>query len=192
MLWLIVGLAIFLGVHSLSIVNRGWRDGLVGKLGLLPWKAVYSIVALAGFVLLIKGYGMARVDPIVLYQPPAWTRHLVMLLMLPVFPILLSAYLPGRIKTTLQHPMLVATKLWAVAHLVANGGLHDVLLFGGLLVWAVADRISVKRRQEPVPPTQGKALNDVIAIGAGLGVYLLFFVWAHGAWIGVPLIPAAN
>lgn len=192
MLWLIVGLAIFLGVHSLSIVDRDFRNAMVAKLGLLLWKAVYSIVALIGFVLLVKGYGMARVDPIVVYQPPAWTRHLTMLLMLPVFPILLSAYLPGRIKSTLKHPMLVATKLWAAAHLLANGGAHDLLLFGGFLAWAVVERISVQRREEPVPAVAGKTRNDIIAILAGLGVYVLFVAWAHGAWIGAPLMPAAN
>ncbi|MGE3775237.1 MAG: NnrU family protein [Gammaproteobacteria bacterium] len=192
MLWLIVGLAIFLGIHSLSIVDRGFRNAMVAKLGLLPWKVLYSIVALIGFVLLVKGYGIARVDPIVLYQPPAWTRHLTMLLMLPVFPIFLSAHLPGRIKSTLKHPMLVATKLWAASHLLANGGLHDLLLFGGLLAWAVADRISVKRRDEPAAVVNGKARNDVIAIVAGLGIYVLFVAWAHGAWIGVSLMPASR
>ncbi len=190
MLWLIVGLAIFLGVHSLSIVSRDLRNDMVAKLGLWPWKIVYSIVSLVGFVLLVKGYGMARADPIVLYQPPGWTRHLTMLLMLPVFPIFLSAHLPGRIKSTFKHPMLVATKLWAVAHLVANGGLHDLVLFGSLLAWAVADRISVKHRHEPVPPAGGKAVNDLIAIVMGLGVYVLFVIWAHGALIGVPLMAA--
>lgn len=189
---LIVGVAIFLGVHSLSIVNRDFRNDMVAKLGLLPWKALYSLVSLLGFYLLIKGYAAARVDPIVLYQPPTWTRHLTMLLMLPVFPILLSAHLPGRIKSTLKHPMLVATKLWAVAHLVANGGLHDVVLFGAILAWAVTDRISVKRRGESLPAATGKRINDLVAIGAGLGVYVLFVVWAHGAWIGMPLMPRAG
>lgn len=189
---LIVGVAIFLGVHSLSIVNRDFRNDMVAKLGLLPWKALYSLVSLLGFYLLIKGYAAARVDPIVLYQPPTWTRHLTMLLMLPVFPILLSAHLPGRIKSTLKHPMLVATKLWAVAHLVANGGLHDVVLFGAILAWAVADRISVKRRGDAPPAATGKRINDLVAIGAGLGVYVLFVVWAHGAWIGMPLMPRAG
>jgi len=190
MTWLIIGLALFLGVHSLSIVDRTFRNRMVVKLGLWPWKAVYAVVALAGFVLLVKGYGAARVDPIVLYQPPAWTRHLTMLLMLPVFPMFLAAYLPGRIQSTLKHPMLAATKLWAIAHLIANGGLHDVVLFGGVLVWAVADRISINFRGEPVPAAAGKTSNDLIAIGAGLGVYVLFVVWAHRAWIGMPLIGA--
>lgn len=192
MFWLITGLVIFLGVHSLSIVNRGFRDAMVVKMGELPWKAVYSIASLVGFVLLVKGYGMARLDPIVLYTPPAWTRHLTMLLMLPVFPMFFAAHLPGRIKSTLKHPMLAATKLWALAHLIANGGLHDVLLFGALLAWAVADRISVKRRAGSPAVVAGNTRNDIIAVVVGLVVYVGFVAWAHGAWIGVPLMPRAG
>ena len=190
MLLLIVGLVVFLGIHSLSIVNRGFRNDMATKLGEIPWKAVYSIVSLVGFVLLVKGYGIARMDPVILYAPPAWTRHLTMLLMLPVFPMFLSAHLPGRIKATLKHPMLAATKLWAVAHLISNGGLHDVILFGAILAWAVADRIAVKRRAEPAPAVVDKTSNDIIAVVAGLVVYVGFVVWAHGAWIGVSLMPA--
>ncbi len=193
MQWLIVGLTVFLGVHSVSIVARGWRDRMVLSLGELPWKGPYTVASLAGFALLVMGYGLARQDPVVLYSPPAWTRHLMMLLMLPMFPMLLSAHLPGRIKTALKHPMLAATKLWAVAHLLANGGLHDVLLFGGFLVWAVADRIAVKKRAGgDAPPAVGPARNDVIAVVAGLALYALFVAWAHGALIGVPLLPGGQ
>lgn len=192
MLWLIVGLVIFLGVHSLSIVNRDFRNQMVARLGEIPWKIVYSLVALAGFVLLVKGYGMARMDPVIVYSPPSWTRHLTMLLMLPVFPMFFAAHLPGRIKSTLKHPMLAATKLWALAHLIANGGLHDIILFGGLLAWAVVDRISVKRRVDTPAVVVGKTSNDIIAIVVGLAVYVGFVVWAHGAWIGVPLVPASH
>lgn len=190
MLWLIAGLLMFLGVHSVSIVARGWRDRMVLSLGEWPWKGLYTVASAAGFALLVMGYGLARQDPVLLYAPPAWTRHLMMLLMLPVFPMLLSAYLPGRIKTTLKHPMLAATKLWAVAHLIANGGLHDVLLFGGFLLWAVADRIAVKKRSGGAAVTAGgPARNDAIAVIAGLALYALFVGWAHGALIGVPLLP---
>lgn len=193
MLWLIAGLLVFLGVHSVSIVARGWRDRMVQRLGEWPWKGLYTVASGAGFALLVMGYGLARQDPVLLYAPPAWTRHLMMLLMLPVFPMLLSAHLPGRIKATLKHPMLAATKLWAVAHLIANGGLHDVLLFGGFLLWAVADRIAVKKRAGgDAPPAVGPARNDVIAVVAGLTLYVLFVGWAHGALIGVPLLPGGQ
>jgi uncharacterized membrane protein len=112
-----------------------------------------------------------------------WTRHLAALLTLPVFPLLLAAYLPGRIKTAAKHPMLLAVKLWATAHLLANGNLADLLLFGGLLAWAVADRISLKRRTpRPVPGAPPSAMNDAIAVIAGLAIYGLTAFWAH-AWL---------
>ena len=104
---------------------------------------------------LIYGYGVARQTPVVLFTPPTAMRHVALLLMLPFFPLLFAAYLPGRIKTAARHPMLLAVKLWAVAHLLANGTLHDLLLFGAFLAWAVADRIAVKRRAVPHPPERG-------------------------------------
>lgn len=184
---LIAGLLLFLGIHSVAIFTPGLRAGAVERLGLWPWKGVYSLVAIAGFALIVIGYGQARMQPVWLYQPPAGLRHLSMLLMLPVFPLLLAAYLPGRIQRAAKHPMLVATKLWALAHLLVNGGLHDVLLFGGFLAWAVADRISVKRRANVVPPpgAPATAWNDAIAVVAGLALYVGFVVWLHRALIGV-------
>jgi len=187
MLKLVAGLVIFLGVHSIRIIAPSWRDAMVERLGPLGWKAVYSVASLAGFILLVGGYGAARLDPVVLYQPPVWVRHLAMLLMLPVFPLLLSAYLPGRIKAAVKHPMLAATKAWALAHLLANGMLADVLLFGGFLAWAVADRISAGKRPQAV--VAGPVRNDVIAVVAGLALYAVFAMWAHRSLIGVPLMP---
>jgi uncharacterized membrane protein len=143
---LIIGLVLFLGIHSVSIFAPTWRDQQFAQRGEAAWKGVYSVVSLIGFVLLVYGYGAARQAPVVLYTPPAAMRHIALLLMLPVFPLLFAAYLPGRIKSAAKHPMLAATKLWALAHLLANGNLADVLLFGGFLAWAVADRISLKRR----------------------------------------------
>ena len=138
-------------------------------------------------MLLIYGYGLARQSPVVLYAPPTALRHIALLLMLPSFPLLFAAYLPGRIKSAVRHPMLVAIKLWAVAHLLANGTLHDVVLFGGFLAWAVADRIAVKRRTvaRAVPGAPPSPLNDVIAVVGGLGVYAVFVLWAHLRLIGV-------
>lgn len=187
MSYLILGLVLFLGVHSVSIVAWQWRDRMAAR-SEGKWKAIYSLIAAVGLVLIIYGYGQARQDPTVLYAPPFWTRHLAALLMLPVFPILFAAYLPGRIKSALKHPMLVAVKLWAVAHLIANGMLADVLLFGGLLVWAVADRISLKRRPpRPTPVASTSAANDIIAVVAGLAVYFAFVFWLHVRLIGVPV-----
>jgi uncharacterized membrane protein len=185
---LILGLVLFLGVHSIAIVAPEWRARVIERLGESKWKGVYSLIAIAGFVLLIYGYGEARQQPVVLYAPPFWTRHVAALLMLPVFPMLLAAYLPGRIRSTLKHPMLAAVKLWAVAHLIANGMLADVLLFGGLLAWAVADRISLKRRApKPTPSAPPGRANDLIAVAGGLIVYAAFALWLHSLLIGVPV-----
>lgn len=193
MTYLVAGLLLFLGVHSLAIVAPAWRNAMAARLGAAPWKAIYAVVSIIGFVLLVHGYALARAEPVVLYSPPAWTRHLAALLMLPVFPLLFAAYLPGRIKAAVKHPMLTATKAWALAHLLANGTLADVLLFGGFLAWAVADRISVGKR----PAAAGKRaaaspslMNDVLAVVGGLVVYVIFVAWAHQRFIGVaPMLP---
>ena len=183
---LILGLVLFLGAHSVSIVAPGWRNAMQARLGEGPWKALYSLISLAGFALLIVGYGAARQNPVVLYLPPVWMRHVALLLMLPVFPLLLAAYLPGRIKTAAKHPMLLAVKVWATAHLLANGNVADVLLFGGFLAWAVADRISLKRRvQRALPGAPAGPLNDAIAVVAGLALYAVFVFGAHAWLIGV-------
>ena len=186
MLWLVLGLVIFLGIHSVSIVAPGWRDAQQARLGEGPWKGLYALVAIAGFVLIVVGYGAARQSPVVLYSPPLFLRHLALLLLLPVFPLLLAAYLPGRLSRAARHPMLLATKLWATAHLLANGTLADVLLFGGFLAWAVADRISLKQRTpRPVPGAPPRAANDVIAVVGGLVLFVAFYLWLHQWLIGV-------
>lgn len=186
MLWFVVGLAVFLGVHSIAIVAPGWRDATAARLGEGAWKGLYSLISIASFVLLVWGYGAARMDPVVLFTPPPWTRWLAVLLMLPVFPLLLAAYFPGRIKAALKHPMLAAVKFWALAHLISNGTLADLLLFGGFLAWAVFDRISFKRRpQRPIRTLPATAANDVIAIVGGLALYVVFAYWLHVRWIGV-------
>lgn len=183
---LILGLILFLGVHSVSIVAPAWRDAMQSRLGEGPWKGLYSLISIAGFALIIFGYGLARQDPVLLYAPPTWLRHLALLLLVPVFPLLLAAYLPGRIKTAAKHPMLLCVKLWATAHLLANGNAADVLLFGGFLAWAVADRISFKRRvQRPLPGAPAGPLNDAIAVVGGLGLYALFIFGGHAWLIGV-------
>lgn len=186
MILFVVGLLTFLLLHSISIVNRPWRDQMVASLGEPVWKGGYSLVSLAGFVLMCYGYGLTRADPIVLYQPPGALRHLAMLLLLPVFPLIFAVYLPGRIKAAAKHPLLAATKFWALAHLLANGALADVLLFGGFLVWAVADRIAVKRRPQAIVVIGSEAVrNDLIAVVGGLAVYVIFVFWLHRVLIGV-------
>ena len=184
---LIAGLLLFLGIHSVAIAAPAFRASAVAKLGLQGWKGVYSLVAIAGFVLICIGYGEARVtNPVWLWQPPKGLRHLALLLLLPVFPLLLAAYLPGRIQRAAKHPTLAATKLWALAHLLANGGLHDVLLFGGLLAWAVADRISLKRRAVVTPPgAPPSRWNDALALLGGLALSALFIGGLHRWLVGV-------
>lgn len=193
MTWLVVGLIVFLGIHSVSIVAPNRRDAMVSKIGEGPWKGLYSAISIASFVLLIWGYGLARADVPVLYTPPSWTRWLTAILMLPVFPLLLAPYFPGRIKTSLKHPMLVAVKLWASAHLLSNGNLADVLLFGGFLAWAVADRISFKYRvQRSIPGAPPARFNDAIAIVLGLVLYFAFLHGLHLRWIGVSPLPLGS
>jgi uncharacterized membrane protein len=188
---LILGLILFLGVHSVSIAAPGWRAATAARLGEGPWKGLYSLASLVGFTLVVVGFGMARQQPIVLYTPPTWTRHLALLLLVPVFPLLLAVYLPGRIKTAAKHPMLLATKLWTLAHLLANGTAAHVILFGAILAWAVADRISLKHRpQRALPGAKPSPLNDAIAVVAGLALYVVFLFWGHAWLIGVsPLGP---
>lgn len=182
---LVLGLLLFLGVHSVSVVAPAWRDAGVAR-SATAWKVTYSLLAAVGLVLIVVGYGQARMSPVLLYATPIWLRHVAWLLLVPVFPLLLASHLPGRIQTLTRHPMLLATKLWALSHLLVNGTLADVLLFGGFLVWAVADRISLKRRApRAVPGAPARPLNDVIALVGGLALYALFFFWAHQALIGV-------
>jgi uncharacterized membrane protein len=190
MQWLILGLMLFLGVHSVSIVAPEGRNRMAQRLGAAGWQGLYSLIAAAGLFLIIWGYGQARLAPVVLYTPPTAFRHVAALLMLPVFVLLLAPYLPGRIKAMARHPMLLAVKLWALAHLLANGTLADVLLFGGFLVWAVIDRVSVKRREQAgllrqAPALPASGANDVMALIGGLALYVVFVLWAHAWLIGV-------
>lgn len=187
---LILGLVLFLGIHSVSIFAPGLRNAWATRLGEPAWKGVYSVISAVGLGLIVWGYALARQEPVVLYSPPPAMRHLAALLMLPVFVLLLAVYLPGRIQRAARHPMLVATKLWALAHLLANGTLADVCLFGGFLVWAVADRVSVARRERegglrPVPALPPLAINDGVALLAGLGLYAFIALVAHGWLFGV-------
>lgn len=190
MIRFLAGLLLFFGAHSVSIVAPAWRERMVARLGANTWRGLYSLVAIGGFVLLVSGFGEARATAPILYPAPAWMPHVTATLMLPVFPLLLAAYLPGRIRTATKHPMLAATKLWAFAHLLSNGSLADVLLFGGFLAWAVADRISLKRRTtRPTTTLAASPWNDAIAVVAGLALYVAFVIHLHRLLIGVSPLP---
>lgn len=183
---LLAGMAVFFGVHSISIVAPAWRDRMVARLGEPAWKGMYAIASVVGFILMIRGYSHAKLDPTIVYEPAYWLRHLAAIVMVPVFPLLLSTYFPGRIKAAAQHPMLAATKLWAAAHLLANGMLPDVLLFGGFLAWAIVDRISLKHRPvRPIKVLPERRYNDLVAVVAGFALYVWFIAWAHYRLFGV-------
>ena len=185
---LILGLVLFLGVHSVRIVADGWRGAVVARLGDNAWKGAYSLLSLLGFALIVWGYGLARQQPVVLWASPTWTRHLAALLTLPAFVMVTAAYVPGnRIKAALKHPMLLGVKTWAVAHLIANNTLADVLLFGAFLLWAVFDFRSSRQRDRAAhtvyPP--GRSGPTVVTVVVGVVAWLVFAFWAHGALIGV-------
>jgi uncharacterized membrane protein len=182
---LVAGLVVFFGMHSIAIFAPHWRARAQSGMGEAPWKAGHGLLSLLGFALIIYGFGLARQAPVVLYAPPHWLRHVAFLLMLPVFPLLLAAYLPGRIRAAARHPMLAAVKFWALAHLLCNGTLADVLLFGGFLAWAVVDRISLKRRTQVLRTAAPGRFNDLLAVVLGLALYGLFIGWAHVRLFGV-------
>jgi uncharacterized membrane protein len=187
MVWLVVGLLVFLGVHSTRVFADGWRSSTIARVGEGPWKGVYSVVSIAAFVLLVWGYGQAR-QQVPLWFPPPFTRHVTALLMVPVFVLFLAAYVPHNgIKARLHHPQLLSVKLWALAHLVANGNLADVLLFGGLLVWAILAYRAARQRDaasgKVYPP--GKASMTVVTVVAGLVLYGVFVMGLHVWLFGV-------
>jgi uncharacterized membrane protein len=191
---LVLGLVVFLGTHVFSMARQP-RAAVIRKIGEGPYKGLYSLLSLAGIVLISVGYGHYRQAGYVpVWDPPVWTRHLALLLVWFAFVFVAAAYLPGRIRRTLKHPMLAGVKVWALAHLLANGDLGSILLFGAILAWAVAARISVKRRDEAVPhgaplePPSGLR-NDALAVAIGTVAYLAFVVWLHPLLIGVPVLP---
>jgi uncharacterized membrane protein len=188
MLVFLIGLVLFLGVHSVRIVADDWRSARIARLGEGAWKGLYSLASLLGLVLLVWGYGQTRAAPIDLWQPPLFTRHLASLLTLPAFVLMAAAYVPGtRIRARLGHPMVLGVKLWALAHLLANGRLADLLLFGGFLVWAIADfrAARARDRRDGVVRQAGPASRDAIAIAVGLGAWVAFAFVLHASLIGV-------
>ena len=185
MVVLIVGLLIFLGVHSVRIFADGWRRESIARLGEGPWKGIYSLVSLAGFVLIVWGYGLTRLEPVVLWDPPVWTKHLALALNLVAFVLFAAFLLPsGRLKARLGHPMLLAVKVWAFAHLIANGTLADLILFGSVLVWAVADFAASRRRDRAsgIVRIAGPARNDALAVVVGVLIWAAL-VWKVHAWL---------
>ncbi|GAU03605.1 MULTISPECIES: NnrU family protein [Burkholderia cepacia complex] len=188
MLVLILGLAIFLGVHSIRIVADGWRSAMIARIGEKGWKAGYAIASIVGFVLIVRGYGIARESATLLWVSPVGVRHLTGMLTAIAFVLIAASYVPrNRIKTLVGHPMLAGVMVWAVAHLLMNGTVHAVVLFGAFLVWSLVDFVvsRTRDRRDGVRYPAGGLPGDAVAIMAGLVVWAVFAGFLHGWLIGV-------
>jgi len=188
MIYLLLGLILFLGVHSTRILADGFRTNTIARTGLLPWKGVYALVSIAGFVLLVWGYGQARYDSAVLYNPPQFMRHIAGLLMLLSLVLVAAAYVPrNHIKAALGHPMVAGVKLWAFAHLLSNGRLADVLLFGAFLAWAIVSFIVSRKRDRAaaVVYPAGNGVRTALTVIAGVGAWAALASGLHLWLIGV-------
>lgn len=186
---LVLGLVLFLGLHSTRIFAEGWRTQTMESFGEKEYKLLYSVLSIAGFALVVWGYGLARHDPVILWnQPPVWTRHLASLLTLAAFVLLVAAYVPGNaIKARLRHPMILGVKVWALAHLISNNTLADLVLFGSFLVWAVLDYRAARRRERTLATvmTQGPMSRTILTVVVGVVAWAVFAMWAHRVLIGV-------
>ncbi len=183
MLVLILGIIVFLGIHSVRILSPEFRDAQIRQRGEGGWKGIYSLVSVAGLALIIWGYAPARPEAAFIYEPPTWMKHINALLMLLALISMMVANLPaGKLKPILKHPFLLSIKLWAFGHLLSNGDLASLILFGSFLAWAVWDRIAVKRRGDMGATVAGPVSNDVIAIVSGVAIYGLF-VWKLHEWL---------
>ncbi len=185
---LILGLVVFLGVHSTRIVADGWRTQAIARMGEKPYKGLYTLASLAGFALLVWGYGLARQQPVVLWSPPRGMNHLASLLMAVSFILLAATYVPrNAIKARLHHPMVLSVKTWALAHLLANGNAADVLLFGAFLAWAVLSFRAARKRDAGAGTVYaaGTGSGTAITVAVGLAAWAAFAFWAHGWLIGV-------
>lgn len=185
---LILGLVLFLGMHSVRIVADAARTAFIARRGAGAWKGLYTVVSLAGFALIIWGYGQARLQPVLVWDSPLWTRHLAGLLMLPALVLLVAAQVPGNgIKARVHHPQVLAVKTWALAHLLANNTLADLLLFGGFGLWAVLDFRSARQRDRAAgtvyPP--GVAVRTAVTVVLGLVLWAVFAFGAHQWLFGV-------
>lgn len=185
---LFIGLLLFLGAHSVRIFADPWRSAQIARGGEMRWKGVYSLLSAVGLGLIIWGYGAARAEPVALWPSPVWTRHVAALLTLPAFILLVAAYVPGsHIKAKIGHPMVAGVKIWALAHLLANGNLADLLLFGSFLVWAIADFIVSRRRDRIAGRTYPVCCwtRDASVVAIGTLAWAVFALWGHARLIGV-------
>ena len=185
---LVLGLVIFLGVHSTRVFADGWRSAQVARLGEKGWKRLYTLASLVGLVMLVWGYGVARQTPVPLWTPVVGLRHLASLLTLLAFVLIAAVYVPrNSLKARIGHPMVVGVKVWALSHLLANHTLADLLLFGGFLVWAVLCFRAARRRDRAAGTTYpaGTLQGNLLTVVTGVAGWLVFAMWLHGPLIGV-------
>ena len=192
---LILGLILFLGAHSVRILADGWRDQTIAAYGEKAFKGVYTLVAILGFYLLVVGYGEARLQPLVLWSPPIFTKHISMLLMLLSSILLIAAYIPrNHFKMRLKHPMVLSVKVWALSHLLANGNLADLVLFGSFLIWAVLNFRSARARDRAQVQNSDaneeahlkpNLLDSLIALFGGMGLWAVITFVLHAKVVGV-------
>ncbi len=185
---LIAGLILFLIPHSTRIFASDWRTGMIGRLGDKPWKGAISLISLAGLVLIVLGYGQARLEPVVLWVPPLWLRHLALLLNLVAFVSLVAAYVPrNSIKAKFGHPMIAGVKAWATAHLLANGNLADVILFGAFLLWSIFDFRNSRRHDRALGTRYpaGTLTGNLMTVVIGVAAWAVFLLYLHVRLIGV-------
>src|SRR5215470_6976508 len=190
---MIVGLAVFLGSHTL-VTLRPQRAAVVARVGERGYKGLFALASVVGILLIGYGFALYRAGGYIdIWMPPRWTRHVTELLVWPAIIAIVAAYIPGEIKRVLKHPMLVGVKTWAVAHLLANGDLGGIILFGAVLAWAVYDRITLKRRSDPgaLAIPLGGVRNDIAAVIVGLILYAALFFPFHSLVIGRPLLATA-
>ena len=186
---MLLGLVVFIGAHVFTTM-RARRAAVIAKIGAGPYKGLYSLVSLAGIVLVAWGYGEWRAaGPAQLWIPPVWTRHLALTLMLAASILFVAAYIPSHIRARLKHPMLAGIKIWALAHLIANGDVATIVLALAVLAWAVYARISMRARDEPPKPAPAGWTGDAVAVVAGLVLFLVLAYLFHPYVIGVPVMP---
>ncbi len=187
---MMIGLLIFLGSHSVRIFAENWRQQQIAKHGEATWKVAYSAVSIVGLAIAIYGFGQMRLDPLYIWYPPVGMRHAVALLMVPAFIMLVAAYIPhNAIKAKLGHPMMLAVKIWAFAHLLANGRLGDIIFFAAFLIWAILAFKTAKKRDRLTPPApvSTNKMATIATVLVGLVAYVVFAFYLHAVLIGVPV-----
>lgn len=185
---LILGLLIFLGVHSTRIFAEGWRAQMIQRIGPMPWKGLYTVFSIVGLVVIVVGFRHARQESTVLYVTPDWMKHVTAVLMMVAFILFVAAYVPKNwFKAKFHHPQVLSVKTWAFAHLLSVGVVADVVLFGAFLVWSVVLFAASRRRDREnhtvYPP--GNAVGTTLAIAFGLIAWSVFALLLHGPLIGV-------